>query len=256
MPARFADFAATGPVALPLLPVVHTTDWFVFRNLMEIDSVLRNDLCPVFKEELLYLFYGRPCYRMHANVEPNSLSAFFLISIVFEPTSLSAPHRVFPFDSGAFANGLYASSLHPKIQALDFELHPSLQAAAQAVGTLFGSNKRYFSGKAKEDVVFGGRDVEVQSFLSIIRAPGRTAMDDRRSTIEIQLSQSIDIRKTSIAAVILPEELLDDPFTEHFIVHELKATPLGYYCPHARPAEDVRAIMIEAKRYYESRGLL
>jgi hypothetical protein len=253
---RFADFAAMGPAATPFLPVVHTTDWMVFRNLMEVDPVLKNEACPVFNEDLLYLFYGRPCYRMHADVEPTSLSAFFLISIVFEAASIGALHRMFPFDTGAFARGLYRSGLHPKIQALDFQLGPTLQAAAQAVGTFFGTNKRYFNGKVRDDLLFGGRDVEVQSFLAIARTPGRTAMDDRRSTIEIQLSRSIDIRRANVAAVILPEELLDDPFTEQFIVRDLQAVPLGYYCPHARPAEDVRAIMIEAKRFYESKGLL
>jgi hypothetical protein len=256
MATRFADFAATNAAASPYLPVVHTTDWLVFRDLMEVNSVLQNVQCPVFGEDLLYLFYGKPCYRMHAEIEPTSLSAFYLISILFEPHSIGAPRRVLPFDSGAFAKGLYAASLHPRLRPLDFELNSSIQGAAQAVATFYGSNAQYFSSTVRNDIPVGTRDIEAEAFLSIIRTPARTPMDDRRSAIEIQLRHSIDIRTADVCAVILPEVLLDDPLTEDFILKDLNAKPLGYYCTHARPAEDVRAMMIEAKRYYKSRGLL
>ena len=228
MATRFGDFAATNAAATPYLPVVHTTDWMVFRDLMEVNSVLRTGRCPVFEEDILYLFYGKPCYRMHADVEPTSLSAFFLISILFEPHSVGPPGRVLPLSSGAFAKGLYAANLHPTLRNSDFELNTSIQGAAQAVATFYGSNDRYFRSIVRNDISVGARDIEVEAFLSIIRTPARTPMDDRRSAIEIQLRHSIDIRTADVCAVILPEALLDDPLIEDFIRNDLNAEALGY----------------------------
>src|SRR5262249_10361271 len=144
-------------------------------------------------------------------------------------------HRVHPFDTGAFAKGIYRSNLHPKMALSDFELNSTLGAVTEAVDVFYGSNANYFQGVAKKDIPVAARDLEAEAFLSIIRTPARTPADDRRSAIEIQIARAIDLTQARVLAVILPEQLLDDPFVEQFIEADLDAVALGYYCPHARP---------------------
>jgi hypothetical protein len=256
MISRFADFARSNTPASPTMPIVHTTDWHVFREIMQNRSTLVNHLCPVFHEDLLYFYYAKPTYRMHPDVEPTSLMSYYLVSILFEPTSMGAFHRIFPFDSGAFAQGLYRSNVHPRMKVEDFELQKTIDAVTEAVDVFFGSNANYFKGKPKDGITIRSTDIEAEAYLSIIRTPARTHADDRRAAIEIQINRSLDIRTADILAVILPEDLLDDPIVKNFITNNLNAEPIGYFCPHARPTEDVRAMMIEARRFYKDRALL
>jgi hypothetical protein len=238
------------------LPVTHTTDWWVFREIFERGEPLKPTFCTKYKDDLLYLFYGRPCYRPHADVEPTSLSSFFLICILFEPSGMDLPYRVMPFDSGAMIRGHYAPHLHPRMLPADFELEPTVSRVTSAVDRFYGSNSAYFQGTPRNDVAAGPRDLEVEAFLSIIKSVAQSSPDDRRSTIEIQLKQQVDLRKSKVLAVILPEQLLADTALEDFIEVDLQAEAIDYFCPHARPLEDARAIMVEAKRFYEKKGWL
>lgn len=256
MPGRFANFACSNTPSAPVLPLVHTTDWWSFRQVIDGSLALVEQRCPVFNEDLVYLFYGKPCYRLHQSSEPTSLSAFFLVSVVIEATSIGPLHRVHPFDTGAFSKGIYQANLHPKMNLKDFELTPSLQAVTEAVDVFYGTNAKYFRGNPKKNVAVGAMDIEAEAFMSIISAPARSPADDRRSAIEIQIRRSVDLANVRVLAVILPEQLLDDPSIQQFIEIDLGAEPLGYFCPHARPDEDVRAIMTEAKRFYESKSWL
>lgn len=255
MTGRFANFACSNTHSLPVLPVVHTTDWWSFRHIMD-GNLLAMQRCPVFSEDLVYLFYGKPCYRLHQGSEPTSLSAFYLVSLIFEANSVGPFRRVHPFDTGAFSKGFYQSHLHPKMEIKDFELNASLGAVTEAVDVFYGTNAGYFKGAPKKNIPVSPMDIEAEAFVSLISTPARTPADDRRSAIEIQLQNSIDLTNVRVLAVILPEQLLDDQRVEQFIEVNLGAEALGYFCPHARPDEDVRAIMTEAKRFYKSRSWL
>lgn len=235
------------------MPFTHTTDWWVFRHISESGEPLNAEFCDKYDENLLYLFYGRPCYRPHADVEPTSLSAFFLVCLLFEPSSVQNPHRVMPFDSGAMIRGRYQPHLHPGMKPADFELEPSLLGVTRAVERFYGTNAAYFQSSPRTDIAAGPRDIEVESLLSIIRSAAQASIDDRRSTIEVQLNERLDLRSSNVLAVIMPDQLLADEAIEDYIENELAAEPLGYFSPHARPAEDVRAIMIEARRFYRKK---
>ena len=55
-----------------LMPSTHTCDAFSFRDIMSSASINVSD-CKVFKgENLLYLFYGRPSYKLSNPADTNS----------------------------------------------------------------------------------------------------------------------------------------------------------------------------------------
>lgn len=251
----FAIFAENGISVTPLLPLVHTTDWHRFRTLKQI-PVLEPRACKVYGEDLLYFFYGKPCYRPHDGVEPTSLSAFHLVSLVVDGATLPTPKRILPFDSGAFRRGFYEPDTHPAMDLPHFEINPTLDAASRTVGQFFGSNKAYFRTTVRPDLIVNCDDLEVEAYVSIVSSRKKGPIDERRSAIEVQIASAVKLLGSKVHAVILPEHFLDDDPTYRFITDQLGAEPLGYFCPHARPAEDARAIMGEAFKFYKTRGWL
>jgi len=251
----FLAFSSAAPEAAPILPLVHTTDWYDYQDIRK-EGRLKPTACPVYEEDLLYFYYGRPGLRKHPMTEPVSLDALHLVSLVFEAKTLPSPKRVLPFDSGAFAAGLYKGDLHPKMVLADFELEPSLSGVTRAVSRFYGTNLAYYRSAVRSDMVADCEQFEVQSYLSIVRTMKASSADDRRSAVEVQVDKVVRIKGAKVLAVILPEQFLDHRPTEQYIEEVLGAEPLGYYCPHARPAEDARAIMNEAWRFYKERGLL
>ncbi|SNZ07241.1 hypothetical protein [Cohaesibacter gelatinilyticus] len=254
MKQRFSSFVESNQPCGPTLPIVHTTDWYVLRDLIDGDRKLKPMNCPVFGERLSYFFYGKPCYRKHIGEDPNSLSAFYLVGIILRAEVLGKFVRMFPFDSGAYVNGFYDSSLHPQMDVNDFSLKPEMKTAEKTVSTFFENNENYMKGIVANKITPSVMDIEVEAYLSIVGDKSKTKSDDRRGAIEFQVSDEIIINKRNVLAVILPEQLLDDKFVRDFIEVELGAKPLHYLCPHARPSEDARAIIAEANRFYKSEG--
>jgi hypothetical protein len=145
----FASLVSRIPAVCPLLPVAHTTDGYRFRDILE-NPRLRPSQCHVFNEQLTYFFYGRPAYRAASTKKATSLDSFSLISILFKSDALPTPKRVFPFDTGAWHRGLFASYMHPKMTLSNFELAPSLAEAQKLVHLFYGNNTRYYMGECEK----------------------------------------------------------------------------------------------------------
>lgn len=80
-------------VKSPILPFLHTTTSYQFLNILE-DGGLRPMICPVLKEELVYMFYGKPSYRPKTSRTKNIVIVGFKNRYNFQ--------NIFPFDSGGF----------------------------------------------------------------------------------------------------------------------------------------------------------
>jgi hypothetical protein len=251
----FSIFANAAAQAIPHLPLVHTIDWFDFRTIKSRGQMVP-ELCDVYAENLLYFFYGRPSFRKHMEADPVSLGSLHLVSLIFDAATLPPPQRILPFDSGAFKGGLYDGDLHPGMELPHFELDPTIDAVARAVGCFYGSNKEYFRSKVRADLDYPCDQLEVESFVSIVASLRQSPADDRRSAIEVQIADIVDLTRANVLAVILPEQFLDHAPTHDYIRTTLGAEPIGYFCPHARPSEDARVIMNEAARFYSRRGWL
>ena len=180
---------------------------------------------PIFDENLLYFFYGKPSFFPKTTQSSNLLfntQVFF----VLKPDIISAARRVFPFDSGAFTVGLYARYLSAGMNLLDFQIEldtahsggtPYPTSAQKIVAAIYGTNENYFRSEHREDLAPSMMDFEVHAFLELLRSKAGEDFDDRRSVIEIQSTRPVSLNSDTMAGIILPIELVEHDSVAAFI---------------------------------------
>src|SRR5689334_8316114 len=97
---RFERFINAETELADILPVVHTTPAFSFADICKGD-IIEPDYCKVFERKLLYLFFGRPAYRVEDSVD-SELEFNWPIIFIFDPEQIGAIEAIYPFDTGAF----------------------------------------------------------------------------------------------------------------------------------------------------------
>jgi hypothetical protein len=212
---RLGTFISSQTPIAGLLPLVHITRAYVFDIILDGDS-LEPKPCDVFKEDLIYLFYGRPAYR--AKDGNNARLQFeWPIIFVFDPTKVRDIKRIYPFDTGAFELRLYAEFFDKDSQLSDFEMNTSFESVQKMVGAFYIDNNEYYLGETRRNVEMGNRQFEAQGLHELARLPGvqgtkllpdRTR-DERSSAIEVQVSKTISL-KDALIAVVLPQPYLGD----------------------------------------------
>jgi hypothetical protein len=80
----FSDYIQKQSMASTELPLVHTTEYFRLASI-QASNMLQTDHCSIFKEPLLYFFYGRPAYRDSSQTTPTRDVGFYPICFVFGP---------------------------------------------------------------------------------------------------------------------------------------------------------------------------
>jgi hypothetical protein len=233
---RFKDFIQRQDSASDgKYPFIHITRGYEF------DAIVRGDTidvrpCTVFKENLIYLFYGRPAYR--AKDGNNARLEFeWPIIFIFNPEKIIGIKRIFPFDTGAFELGLYQEFFHPDSKIEDFEVDPTTESAAKLVGTFYVDHREYYQGRTRKNVDIPLRQFEAEGVFELCKLPGvqgqkgERTRDERSSAIEIQLSQPITL-KDSLIAIVLPEPYLADTLTQEAIARWNVTEVHGYPTLH------------------------
>jgi hypothetical protein len=250
---RFASYIGNAGPLSRLLPVVHTSDVYTLRSVLE-DPTIHPQMCDVYHEELSFFFYGKPAYRAHPNEAATSLNAFYLVSFIVEfSKSDCAPQRIMPFDSGAMGKGIFRDAMHPHMQVRDFELPGSIDVASRVVSQFFGDNRNYYRGQALEGLKVPPLELEADAYYALISSRVKSASDDRRACIEVQLNGRFALTRENLRAIVLPGVLLDDGVVQKFL-NDMDAEAIPYTCHHAKPVEDVRTIMDKTEAYLERRG--
>lgn len=211
---RLNNFIAQQAPAPGRLPFTHITRAYRFDDILTGD-VLEPSRCDIFKENLIYLFYGRPAYR--AKDGNNARLEFeWPIVFIFDPTKISDIKRVFPFDTGAFAQRIYSEFFDPHSEIMDFSLDPNLETLAKTVGAFYQSHEEYYLGETRKNVDIPHRQFEAQGIHELARLPGVQGVksnsrprDERSSAIELQVGEAITL-KDALLAVVLPEPYLGD----------------------------------------------
>jgi len=87
---------------LDLLPFCHTTTEGYFNNIKEKQTV-DIKLCPIYKESILYFFYGKPSYKVSKEAENYTNNP--PITLIYEPKNIGDLNlkRMLPFDSGGYS---------------------------------------------------------------------------------------------------------------------------------------------------------
>lgn len=230
-----ADYVAAASPATPRLPLVHGTDIYHFKAIVECNALTPTP-CDVFKQDLVYLFYGRPSYRVGVRSEARRDQLYNPACIVFKPDLPAKIARVFPFDTGAFHAGLYKAFLHHSMTLADFEVGNSSDSPAQIVAAFFGTNDRYYKGQLVPPSVAISA-FEVQVYYDMVGSTGASATDDRASTIEIQTADAISI-SGNVLGVVLPTPAMDNPAIANLILKVWNVPYLTYHAfTKSRPSE-------------------
>jgi hypothetical protein len=212
------------------LPLVHTTRSYSIEQIKETNNISTHK-CNIFDENLVYLFVGRPAYRRNksgAQAEYWELPCCF----IFDSEKNIAAKRIFPFDSGAFKSGLYPEYIK-FMDIVNFEATRS-DAPERIISAIFGTRERYFGGKSKSEEDFcnefqlGPLDAEIKALRKLADDGTTTNFDDRRFTIEVQSTSSIDFAINPPDAVVIPAVYLEDIDIRKKIIDDWKATPLTY----------------------------
>ena len=188
----------------------HTTDLAALREILHL-RVMRPQPCHVFKEDLTYMFYGRPAYRFKDD-KPLLDEYAWPVILVFTNDIERLGKVIYPFDSGAFENKRYSRWLKPEWKIDDFALDIVRQSHATHVGAFYSTNDRYLLGNGKhfERGSFGFA-VEAAAIAKMIRESHEAAADDRRIAVELILDKDIPIDSKHLKGIIVPAELIGEP---------------------------------------------
>jgi hypothetical protein len=224
---RFFHYVEAHPSMNEELPLVHSTRYETLRQITTSHS-LAPQFCDVFSEPLLYLFYGRPAFRVQQNNRSATNMALCPICFVFKPYIFETVARLFPFDSGASRSGRLTPRITREI-ADHYELGPSLATARRVASLFFDTNENYFLGTPRPDLLISPDEQEACNYYRLIteEEEGYADHDDRRSAIEIQFRDEISLRDT-LLAVILPLSFLRHDDVRKAVFQIWRTYPLDY----------------------------
>jgi hypothetical protein len=252
----FADFVEKQAVARMELSLVHTTEYVHLTSIQK-SHTLTASVCGVFKEPLLYLFYGRPSYRIPGRTTPTRDVGLYPICFVFKPgTVCKKAKRAYPFDTGASQFGLYEPAIKSTEALTKYPISAVIESARKISKCFFDTDERYLSNDPLGGLVFPLADNEAEAYYRLITGGGDPACDDRCSAVEIQIAEDLDLR-SNIMAVALPTCFLDDPALLDAVVNQWHAVPLTYDADKGmRPLEFHGTIRHLVRQYYRLSGVL
>jgi hypothetical protein len=212
---RFATFIANHEPSDGVLPFVHTTRAYSFDEMLGTEGLEPTE-CAIFREKLIYLFYGRPAYR--AKDGRNARLQFeWPIIFVLDPHKIEPIVRVYPFDTGAFESKMYKEFFDQRAEMNDFALEPTLETVKKLVATFYQNHDEYYTGYSHKNVDLPNRQFEAEGVLELARLPGvqgnpsfAATRDERSSAIEVQVNHPIRFSE-ALSAIVLPRPYLDDP---------------------------------------------
>lgn len=211
---RFGAFVEDQLGESNLLPLTHVTRAYSFRDIIGGDALYPQP-CKYFGENLIYLYYGRPAYRV-SDAVISDLTFNWPVLLIFKPEGLRAIKRVFPFDSGAFIDRLYSDIFSHSSPIAEFQLPGTLKSAQKIVDAFYGDENAYYRGKSDKRLKPGNLDFEIQGVERLATEPGRQVsrtgkrVDERSSAVEVQVSEKIDLQN-HLLAIVLPEEFISIP---------------------------------------------
>ncbi|NPV25394.1 hypothetical protein [Bradyrhizobium aeschynomenes] len=246
------------------LPLVHIT---AVGNAREIVSSgdLEIRKCRAFQKELLYFFAVRLAYRLKDGDEKSHQINRFPFVFIVRPDALKTPYHVYPFDTGAAIKGVFDSQADPYIPLDDYELEPTLEAAARHIKWAFGSLEDYLEGNLRPDILddVPMHETVTRGYVDIARQArtGSNKPDKRASAVEIAVNHGVPL-KDNVLLAILPKQYLEEdgqPANDDFIsLLEQRNVRWDHYDwqPNKTPNEFQQEINRVAIRFFKSQGLI
>jgi hypothetical protein len=252
----FSDYVQKQPTTPIELPMVHTTEYHRLPSIRATNTLDPHD-CKIFKEPLLYFFYGRPAYRDSSQTTPMRDVGFYPICFVFRPGVLAKKvKRIYPFDTGASQNGFYQPAIKPADALIGYEIGAVPDSIRRIVACFFETDERYFSSNPKAGLTFSSGETLAQSYYALINGGGDPECDDRYSAVEVQVATQIDVRD-AVIAIALPNCFLDDKNLRKTLVKDWRVKLLPYDAGVGmRPLEFHGTIRYLIHKFYRRAGYL
>jgi hypothetical protein len=215
-PSRFSSWLQATQPRPRRLGWCHVCDAFALRGIIEAGE-LSPSACRVFGEPLLYFSYGRPAYRSRdgSSMRTNARAP---VVVLCDASLADVRARVFPFDTGAFADNRYAPWIHRKMQLSDFEITHLPEAPQRYVQSMFGSNRAYLSlipSAPPADSYIG--QLEVDAMVSMLTDTDAASADDRRLALELQVREPVPFQSPVVRGIIAPQCIVGAPYLEKFL---------------------------------------
>lgn len=266
-PNKFTEFINRFEPSLPAMPLIHTTDAYRFSRHILKKRLIEPQPCEIFEEDLLYFFYGRPSYRVNSN-QKKSFSAAYPVGIILHPDAVKYAKRVYPFDTGAYAGGLFEDYMYKDFTLDSFLVDLCLEESglisisdipSKIIAAFFENNTNYYYADKFRSIP--DRDMEFDSFeaecyLELIRTKAEKVFDDRRSSIEVQIAETVDVLKDSIWAIVLPQSFLENERIQNVIIDELRVEPVTYPTFRSEPDFLIPIIMDRVGQFFSKEGLI
>ena len=231
------------------LPLVHSSrcEW---ASSLAGTPELQPRRCSVYGEDLLYLFYGRPAYRIKDRGFHEI--AYCPICFILKLNRYSLSHkRVLPIDSGGVTDGRFSPHID-SVQRDSLELDASVDSAQKLVEVVYKDNRSYLKGVCQPLTEFAdASDDLVKQYVNMLHDVEVSRADDRRSAVEFQTTTRVSLQN-DLQAVVLPEALLDEYGLRQAILKEWNALPITYPTFNATsPSEYTGVIRDRVITFYE-----
>lgn len=192
--------------ASPDMSLIHTTSVANFRNIcIKSCGAIVPQKCSVMSEELTYLFYGRPAYRMGGVSTTNRDEELRPVIMLFDRRSVGGYHSVYPLDSGAHSNNAYSPHLSG-INFGDLDCSSVHDAEQKIVSRYFSGNESYFYGCEQDNLSPSPSSSVAKLYFDFLRHKGKTTYDDRSRTIEVTTRDILDL-SGSLRVIVAPDFL-------------------------------------------------
>lgn len=206
----FHKFIAGHERALPFLPIVHTTTVTRFGEILQTNK-LRLTVCKYYKKKLLYMFYGKPAYRLRRGSDDLITRLLADAAVCFVLNAIKGPdmHRAFALDTGASFGHRYDDYLPQGVSIDDFEIAANPDTVAKLVKAFFGENEKYVNGSSRRDIKISALD-RVSEVYNAIASSTVSPFDERACTCELQYDAELEINKDLTHTVVMPDVLFGE----------------------------------------------
>lgn len=232
------------------LPLTHVTDWAAASKISTEGAFTSAKECKVYKEHLVYAFYGRPAYRF-SDTQVHRAPSYAPVCFIIRPTSCDDAVRQIPFDTGAFSQ--YGEEMHSSLSKDDFALPGGTSYPQKIVEVFWGSNENYFDVKDPIPIKVDAMDIALVNYMSLL-STNNPNIDDRSSSIEVQFASPFTLLNNVIALVV-PDEIVSKKLIELSIKNGFELIPYHFDSVFRR-GDSYQPIKQAVRSYYKSLGLL
>ena len=251
----FRQFIENHEPAMPLLPAVHTTWGAKVITILATNRLMLKP-CDNYKMDLVYLFYGKPVYKLVRDGNPTTIvRSDAAVCFVLNTDKLPKAHRIFALDTGAWFKNRYNEFLGGQLSINDFEMETDCNSAAKLVTAFFGQNQEYVLGRSKSEITIRGLDVVSDTYKAIASAAASGNFDERACTCELQYAVELELDEASVRTVIMPDIFSGDELVQNTL-DEWNIKPITYEWVRAKPEERTIEIYAKLREYYRANGFM